>query len=497
VEGIVGQAPVTVTPVPVASVTVSLAASTINPGQSTSAGVVVRDAQGNTLIGRAITWSVSDMNVGLTPPASAWVDCGGQFALCAFNGTQQVRIGANGIYGYGQFTDGVTCQHQVIGGLDPIRGVLKSCQYASLTSTLSGNPGPQLTTVAAGNATLNATVEGVTGSVGFTVPDNVPMGWATILADGSLWDWRNLANGGVLAWRLGTGVYQVNFLEMANGILGNAFTFHVAATSQAPVLSLATGNASCGISGYGIFNAATVFVRCANIITGLLTDASFRVVVIGDNVLGGSHRAGIQNALMSRHDGGNSAEVPDPRVSWNSWGLPMTVTPVPGGGAVHVPGVQLQVPWIYFTTNALQPTAFITECNLTAASQAAAQVQCFDKTFGPLQAEHFLLGYERGRLNQPFGYVGVRNNAIQAVNTNASNVVDPTVTKKATGKYWITWNISLARDPAILLSAAINGVTFRQCAHWLQTLSPLTIEVACWDATGQFVDTNFNLGFLY
>lgn len=50
-------------PAPVASVTVTLAASSRNPGQTTQATAVLRDASNNVLTGRSISWSSSDNGV--------------------------------------------------------------------------------------------------------------------------------------------------------------------------------------------------------------------------------------------------------------------------------------------------------------------------------------------------------------------------------------------------------------------------------------------------
>lgn len=63
IDGKTGQATVTVTPVPVASVTVTLNAPSISVGQTTQAAAVTRDAQGNPLAGRTITWSSSNIAV--------------------------------------------------------------------------------------------------------------------------------------------------------------------------------------------------------------------------------------------------------------------------------------------------------------------------------------------------------------------------------------------------------------------------------------------------
>ena len=69
-EGVSGSATLTVTPPPVASVQVTLAAATITVSATTQASATAKDAGGNTLTGRTVTWASSN-------PAVATVGSGG------------------------------------------------------------------------------------------------------------------------------------------------------------------------------------------------------------------------------------------------------------------------------------------------------------------------------------------------------------------------------------------------------------------------------------
>ncbi len=62
-EGIVASVPITVLPVPVATVLVTLPASALAVGATQQAGAVTRDANGSTLTGRTITWRTSDPSI--------------------------------------------------------------------------------------------------------------------------------------------------------------------------------------------------------------------------------------------------------------------------------------------------------------------------------------------------------------------------------------------------------------------------------------------------
>lgn len=68
---------ITVLPPAVASITITFAAPFLYPGQSTKVYATLRDAQGNVLTGRKVTWSTSNASVLRVSPsflalASAW-----------------------------------------------------------------------------------------------------------------------------------------------------------------------------------------------------------------------------------------------------------------------------------------------------------------------------------------------------------------------------------------------------------------------------------------
>ncbi|HZH03462.1 MAG TPA: Ig-like domain-containing protein, partial [Myxococcaceae bacterium] len=60
VDGVFGEVALTVSPVPVASVTINLDSTTLAPGDSVQLAAVARDPSGNALAGRNIVWSSSD-----------------------------------------------------------------------------------------------------------------------------------------------------------------------------------------------------------------------------------------------------------------------------------------------------------------------------------------------------------------------------------------------------------------------------------------------------
>ena len=72
-EGVTGQVTIEVSPVPVASVSVTLNASTIMTGTTTAAIAQTRDASNNVLTGRNVAWSSSDPAIATVDPVTGVV----------------------------------------------------------------------------------------------------------------------------------------------------------------------------------------------------------------------------------------------------------------------------------------------------------------------------------------------------------------------------------------------------------------------------------------
>ncbi len=96
VEGVSNTATVTVTLVPVASVTVTPDGETITVGQKIDFSAVVRDAAGNPLTGRTVTWSTS-------PAGIASVEPNGEVTGVS-EGTATITATVEGISGSAQLT---------------------------------------------------------------------------------------------------------------------------------------------------------------------------------------------------------------------------------------------------------------------------------------------------------------------------------------------------------------------------------------------------------
>ena len=298
-EGQSGTAAITVTVVPVASVAVSPASTSVTVGQSVQLAATPQDANGDPLTGRTVTWATSNAAVaGVT---------GNGLVTGATAGTATITASSEGRSGTAAIT--VTVVPVASVAVSPASASVTVGQTAQLAATpqdANGNPltgrvvtwrssatgvatvnGSGLVTgVAAGSATITATSEGQSGTAAVTVtavpPPPGPPGTVTNLTivgvtdssvtlsftevnDGtgqpSSYDFRWTA--GTLSWPSATSVAQGSCsVPMAGTAIG--------ATRSCTVLGLASG------TGYqfqlvafrGTMNVNAVYGGLSNVASG-------------------------------------------------------------------------------------------------------------------------------------------------------------------------------------------------------------------------------------
>jgi len=189
-EGRTGSAQLTVIPPPVATVTVTASATSIAAGNTTTASVVLRDAAGNALSGRAVSWASS-------APAVATVDASGVITgisagSALINATSEGRSGAVSITVTPApvATVGVTLSSTTVAVGDgaSATALLRDARGNALAGRLvawsTSNPAVAtvngtgtITTIAPGTALITAASEGQVGSAQLTV---VPPPVATV-----------------------------------------------------------------------------------------------------------------------------------------------------------------------------------------------------------------------------------------------------------------------------------------------------------------------------
>ena len=196
-EGVTGSATVVIAPAapqPVASITLSASTTSMVVGQSQTISATLRDAQGNVLTGRTVAWSSSNLGAA-SVSASGQVQAVGagsativatsegksgavtlsvaapptSVASVSVTGTSPIMVGQ---------TSQLTATPKDGHGL-PLTGRIVSWSSSSSSiATVSSNG--VVTGVAAGTVIINATVEGVVGSMPVTVNSTSSGGLASV-----------------------------------------------------------------------------------------------------------------------------------------------------------------------------------------------------------------------------------------------------------------------------------------------------------------------------
>src|SRR5205809_689996 len=170
-EGQSGTSVVTVAPVPVASVTVSPAPASVQAGQTVQLTATPKDANGNTLTGRTVTWASSNTSVG-TVNASGLVT--GVVA-----GSTTITATSEGKSGTSAVTVTAAPVPVASGTVNPATAAVFVGQTTQLTATPKDANGNTLTGRTITRATSPSSIAGVNGS---GLAAGVAVGSATITA---------------------------------------------------------------------------------------------------------------------------------------------------------------------------------------------------------------------------------------------------------------------------------------------------------------------------
>jgi uncharacterized protein YjdB len=243
-EGARGQGRLDVIPrarINVASVAVALSAASIAVGQTTNATATLRDASGNTLTGRSITWSSS--NTGVATVSSSGV------ATAVGAGSANIVASSEGQSGSAALTVTAPPPAPVASvTVSPANAAITVGQTQQLTATLrdannnvltgravtwtSSNAAVATTSAsglvtaqASGSATITATSEGVGGSANITASSQPPAAGPVVFSDdfesGSLSKWDEATSASVAVINNPAAAHSGNsFMRMTYGING-------------------------------------------------------------------------------------------------------------------------------------------------------------------------------------------------------------------------------------------------------------------------------------
>jgi len=196
-EGVTGTATVVIAPAapaPVSTVTLSAPSTSMVVGQSQTITATLRDAQGNVLTGRTIAWSSSNLGAAsVTPTGQVQAVGAGSATIVATSEGKSgaimlsvtappTSVASVSITGTSPITVGQTSQLTATPkdahGTALTGKVVSWSSSSSSIATVSSTG--VVTGVAAGTTMINATVDGVVGSMPVTVNSTTPAGVASV-----------------------------------------------------------------------------------------------------------------------------------------------------------------------------------------------------------------------------------------------------------------------------------------------------------------------------
>lgn len=255
-EGQTGDAALTVSAAPVNSVTLEAARTAVRVGEQIPVTAVVRDAEGNVLTGRSISWSTSNSSVATVTQQGVVSAAGAGSAV--ITATAENRSGTITFTVTQRPVISVSVSPQevslFVGGTQQMTATARDSADQILTGRATSwssnnnavaevSGGGLVTAKAPGSATITATVEGVANTATVTVT-LVPVASVTVTPDG-----QTIAVG-----------QKLEFAAVPRDAGGNALTGRAVtwSSSQADVASVAPNGEVTGVSAGTVTITATV-----------------------------------------------------------------------------------------------------------------------------------------------------------------------------------------------------------------------------------------------
>jgi hypothetical protein len=346
---------------------------------------------------------------------------------------------------------------------------------ANITATVTPFPAVM------GNAQLNCTTPPAFAIVNHTQPTN------PFYSAGS----TNTSGGTVDITRTAVGTYSVAFNGLGVGAMGTSFAAHVNAKSNTANAGLAVPFALCGgtlmnaanpvtLSGTGsvLLAQQSGSAGRARAILGGHDDDCWRTGLFGDRR---------QRSLCPLHaEPGILIQHSRPRHD-------------DGGGAFN--GFQIMHGFgeSFPSATALAVSTFTTTtgvaCGIRATPAApftSSDVVCFSRAAGPVNVIHQQVAATAGRPAQISGHAFVQgsNGALQTLYSFAS-AGNITSVRTAVGRYTVTFNgLNGTGQLGVFLSPwGLSG--WIHCAHFYNAVTPIGLDIACFNAAGAFADPPF------
>jgi trimeric autotransporter adhesin len=286
---------------PVQSVVVNLAATSILPGQTTQATATVKDALGNVLTGRTVTWSSLDPSIATVSPVGVIAGVSTGAVVIRATSESQTGDGSETVgtapvatvqvnFGASTLAPGQTTQASAV-ARDASGNVLtgRSVAWSTLTPTIAMvSTTGVVTAVAAGPATIRATVETKIGDGPLTVSAPAPV-QATTAGVVVTIDSSTLAPGHAAQAKAVAKDAQGNVLtgKTVSWTSSNAAVASVSSTNGV-VTAVSAGKVTIQGTVDSVSNSAALTVNVPSLVAG--TTASV-VVTIDSSTLAPGHTA--------------------------------------------------------------------------------------------------------------------------------------------------------------------------------------------------------------
>jgi uncharacterized protein YjdB len=343
IEGITGSATVTVAQVPVASVTVTPSSFSLTAGQKVNLSATLKDASGNTLTGRIVSWSSSDNSVATVASNGEVTGVG--------SGSATISASSEGQVGTATITVGAVPVATV--NVAPSTAAVDIGSTVQLTATTldaSGNtltgravswsssdnaiavvsPSGVVTGVSAGVVTITGTSEGMFGTSTVTVnasapPPPVPVASVTVAPNTV-----NLTVGGSQTVTATTRDASGNVLTGRSVSWSSSNTNVATVTSSGVITATGAGSATITATSEGQSGTASVTVTAppppppAPVATVTVTPNTVSLTVGGSQTVTATTRDANGNVLTGR------------TITWSSANT--NVATVTSGGVITATG---------------------------------------------------------------------------------------------------------------------------------------------------------------
>jgi probable HAF family extracellular repeat protein len=295
----------------------------------------------------------------------------------------------------------------------------------------------------------------------------------------------NSAGGLIQIARQSTGVYDVAF-ESLPGWGNNGLS------SAAAVTAYGSSTIACSLASYASSpNRAVATVSCFNVVTKVLADSRFTVLVVGNQSVPAP-------SAFVFSGGGAPIPPPNPAWSWTSGNNAIAVSHNPGPGDYNV---------LLGTGNTPKSAELVTasggarRCNNAAGTSGGLRVRCYDLNGAPSDERFWVVQVAGGLPDRRLGFAVANQPAAASYTPAASTAFNSSgdaiiATRSSVGRYAIAFaGLQKLAGHTEHVQVTSIGTTLSTCnvVNWGNSDNRLRVLVECRNGAGQFVDAQYGV----